>query len=1093
MKYCLLIILLLFSFPANSQNSEIYTTAISSTKLNLINEENNKWYFKADDSLEFSKEHIDTNGWITTRLYKMWRTIPGLKDFRGPAWYRLYLDIPEQADYALFIPRHNRAIQLYFNGKFIGETNPVMDGKAPHTIAKPQLVIIPSEEIKKGVNVLAFRAFELDGFSGMIQGLAMGNVFEITRYWTRFILINGTLSIVMIFLFAYFFMQFLLRKKDLFYLYYSLLCLSLSMWITGYSGLGNYIIDDYLVYVFFTYWGGILSFLMTILFLHSLYGYKLNKFSLALISFYSILLLIPPFNFLIDGTNYFFNVYIFNPFSLSSFISAGYFSYLVIRSIREKKPFAIYVACGISVLIIVVLLGALRYMGVLSIPSYMSEGFFIMNLCFSLLLIHKFAKVHTDLEKSHEDLKVLDRMKDDFLATTSHEFRTPLHGIIGLSESIADGSLGPVNEEQLESIGLIRQSASQLNRLVSDILDFSRLNAGRADLLIREMDLGSAIKTVISLIRPTVRDIEVRITDVIEDIPKIRADPDRVRQILMNLVGNAVKFTDRGTVTVRARRHGDDMVAVTVEDTGPGISGKDMERIFSPFERAADPDTQKAGGAGLGLAISKRLVELHGGTVTAESRIGEGSAFTFTLPVRPVIRGIEKTSSAEFPMRGGMSETALMQGLAENEFPDPGIFQEIMPARSQAVILAVDDDPVNLKVLGALCARAGHKIVTAADGPEALQKIQDTGIDLVLLDLMLPGMSGFEVCQKIRSMKEGERLPIIVVTARDQASDLVKGFKTGANDYITKPFNRNELLMRIENQLAIKHMLDMERSVVNELRMDRDSISNLFQRSVALKESAIQMAEWEHIIRDDLDIARQFQMKLMTHGMSVPAIDSYVHYRPLLQIGGDIYDIFEVRPGVLRVFLADATGHGINASLNTVKILSEYAVVKETLAAPADVVNHLNRRFVMFFRDYQIVFTCVLADIDTVAGSVTMTTPGHPGQFLLSRSGAAPVKIRGPIIGLTDEISYEDRAYEFNPGDALVLFTDGVFEYYDRDRNFHRNQSLADTGVFDEIIALGPSSQTAEEIARRMMDHFAGAGAGVTIDDDVTLLVLKHR
>ncbi|TFH62053.1 MAG: response regulator, partial [Gemmatimonadales bacterium] len=638
-----------------------------------------------------------------------------------------------------------------------------------------------------------------------------------------------------------------------------------------------------------------------------------------------------------------------------------------------------------------------------------------MNFVFAIVLASRYSQANTDLEKAHGDLLILDKMKDDFLATTSHELRTPLHGIIGLTESLEEGTLGEVNDTQRESLELIRGSAERLNGLVSSILDFSKLRAGKADLIIEEMDMGDAVKSVVSLMKPAAKDRPLEFVTDLAPLPAIWADRNRVYQVLLNLVGNAIKFSPEGTITLRTSG-GDGMVRVEVADTGPGIEKGDLERIWTPFVQAEEPDTRKTGGTGLGLAISKQLVELHGGRIWVESEKGKGSSFIFELPIEARVTGIvrERPGAPESPIPA-QAESELTAALKKTR-------------HTSAVILAVDDDFVNLKILEHLCTSAGYRLITATSGPAGLEIIEKEPVDLVLLDLMLPGMSGYETCQRIRSMERGRYVPVIMLTARDRVGDLLHGFETGANDYITKPFNRHELVMRIESQLAIKELLDMKRSVANGLRQEKESITGLFQRSLALKESTLQMVEWEHIIREDLDIAHAFQMKLMTHERNIPGIESYVDYHPLLHVGGDLYDIFELRPGVVRIFQADATGHGITASLNTVKILSEYAVIKEAMGSPADIVNFLNQRFTKSFTEYNIVFTCVVADINLESLTLTMASAGHPHQFILRNGEVSTIRPPGPIIGLSADVNYEEETCRFGRGDLLFLYTDGLLD-----------------------------------------------------------------
>ncbi|MBN2158238.1 MAG: SpoIIE family protein phosphatase [Spirochaetes bacterium] len=878
----------------------------------------------------------------------------------------------------------------------------------------------------------------------------------------------------------YFMFIFFKRQKERYYLYFSLLSLSIGLWIIGYKHLILFLFDHQIVYIFITYIPAITVCIFLLEFIHSYFNIEKNITVKILIIIFIILACELLVEQTITSQITYYARYLYSIFMVLSLLSIIYSISISIKEISKNTPYSNRILISLIILLLTTGYSSLTFMDIIKSEPVLVEGFFIMSLIFASILASRFAQVHTDLEKAHNDLLVLDKMKDDFLATTSHELRTPLHGIMGIAESLTDGTLGPVNAAQKENLELIRSSSSHLTSLVNEILDFSKMRAGRADLILDNIRVDDIAATVVSLLRPSAAERGLEITADLKKPPAIKADRNRLRQIFINLVGNAVKYTETGSITVTVEP-AESGVRVTVRDTGPGIDAKDLERIWEPFTQAEDPDRRRAGGTGLGLAITKYLVELHDGRIWAESEKGKGSAFMFELPAEPKSRGILKETAAIEPLQPSAGEAAI--AVAE---PSEDQGYRIKSKYSSAVILAVDDDPVSIRVVENLCLLVGYDLVTAANGPEALSVIYEREVDLVLLDLMLPGMSGFEVCQEIRKLEKARYIPIIMVTARDGTGDLVKGFTTGANDYVTKPFNREELLVRIENQLVIKQMLDMEKSVINGLRQEKDSISNLYQRSMDLKESTLQMVEWEHIIREDLDIATSFQLKLMTHERSIPGIETSVRYRPLLKIGGDLYDIFEFRPGVARVFIADATGHGITASLNTVKILSEYAAVKETLSAPEVVMNYMNRRFVQLFRDYQIVFTCVVADINIAESTIVAAQAGHPAQLILRGRESIQVRPPGPIIGFSAQMEYQEETHEFRQGDIFFLYTDGLLELSQPDAG---GPLPYDTDILAKAVADSFDARGIEEGGEELLKQFRAGRK--RLDDDVTFIAIR--
>jgi two-component system sensor histidine kinase ChiS len=404
------------------------------------------------------------------------------------------------------------------------------------------------------------------------------------------------------------------------------------------------------------------------------------------------------------------------------------------------------------------------------------------------------------LEEKNQALSRLDQLKDTFLANTSHELRTPLHGIIGLAESLLDGARGALAEGARAQLRLIVASARRLTSLVNDILDFSKLKHRTIDLRTRPVDLRALVEVVFTLSEPMIRDKTLRLeNEVPEELPLALADEDRLQQILVNLVGNAVKFTAGGTVTVSAEEADGGMLAVTVADTGVGISPEAQARIFESFEQGDGRAAREYGGTGLGLTITKQLVELHGGTIAVESEPGKGARFTFTIPA-----GEHAPMSARpSQLDARISRANITVDAGDSEPPPPSSRRfDTQPgdAGPRIRVLAVDDDPVNLAVVESfLAAMPRFTLATATSGQRALDLLDKAKnrFDIVLLDIMMPKMTGYEVCRRMRLRAGPNELPIVLLTAKSLVSDLVEGFDAGANDYLTKPFAKRELIARI--------------------------------------------------------------------------------------------------------------------------------------------------------------------------------------------------------------------------------------------------------------------------------------------------------
>ncbi|MGV8837273.1 two-component regulator propeller domain-containing protein, partial [Cellvibrio sp.] len=395
-------------------------------------------------------------------------------------------------------------------------------------------------------------------------------------------------------------------------------------------------------------------------------------------------------------------------------------------------------------------------------------------------------------------LQQVDKLKDEFLANTSHELRTPLNGIIGLAESLLDGLNGPLPAHTRYSLRLIAASGKRLAALVDDILDFAKLKNQGVVLHKKAVDLRVLVDIVITLSRPLIGDKPLTLHNhVPENLPAAYADEDRLLQILHNLIGNAVKFTHEGSINIYAEvNEKDDQILVQIADSGIGIAAEHLTTIFQPFQQVDGRAERVYGGTGLGLSITKQLVELHGGTISVQSNAGQGSVFCFSLPL-----------SLELPAQSAVDDTA--HEIAANFVETPT--QQLNESRAartgktfQGHILVVDDDSVNRLVLVNHLALRNYRVTEAASGEEAIALVEEHGdIDLVLLDIMMPKMSGYETCRRLRESYRTYELPIIFLTARSQTQDLVMGFEVGANDYLIKPISKEELLARVDMHLQL--------------------------------------------------------------------------------------------------------------------------------------------------------------------------------------------------------------------------------------------------------------------------------------------------
>ena len=389
------------------------------------------------------------------------------------------------------------------------------------------------------------------------------------------------------------------------------------------------------------------------------------------------------------------------------------------------------------------------------------------------------ARMNRDLEAARDTALEAARGKAKFLATMSHEVRTPMNGVIGMTQLLLDTGL---DAEQREYVQTIRSSGDALVAIVNDVLDWSKIDAGRLELDPRDIDVRVIVREVTELFSATARDkgLDLRLA-VAGDVPAtVVGDGVRIRQVLANLVGNAVKFTERGVVDVglRVLAPGDatgERLEVAVRDTGIGIPDESLSRLFHSFSQVDSSTARRFGGTGLGLAISKRLATAMGGDVTVESTVGKGSTFRLVLPLRRA----EPRRAA--PADGAPVEPAkadLLRGLATRH-----------PLR----VLLAEDNVVNQKVAVRLLERMGYTPDVAENGAAVLAALARVPYDVVLMDVQMPGVDGLEAARRIRAGESLVQPRIVAMTANVLAGEREACREAGMDDYVPKPIDREAL------------------------------------------------------------------------------------------------------------------------------------------------------------------------------------------------------------------------------------------------------------------------------------------------------------
>ncbi|MEP6768572.1 MAG: ATP-binding protein [Acidobacteriota bacterium] len=382
---------------------------------------------------------------------------------------------------------------------------------------------------------------------------------------------------------------------------------------------------------------------------------------------------------------------------------------------------------------------------------------------------------------SNDAVRQANQAKSVFLANMSHELRTPLNAILGYSEMLMEDASARGDSEVVSDLQKIQSAGKHLLGLINGVLDFSKIEAGKMKLFLETFEVSKVIEEAVNTARPLVENngnrLEVRCP---ADIGPMREDMTKVRQVLLNLLSNAAKFTQGGAVTLdvwRENRVDGNWVYLKVSDTGIGMTPEQVSRLFQPFTQADAATSRKYGGTGLGLALTQKFCTMMGGDIEVESAQGKGSAFTIRLPGE--IENFDgEASSVRVSTLTGMKLTDIAG-------PIP------LPGGPPKVVLVIDDDPVVLDLMQRTCSKAGYRVIATRSGEDGLRLAREKSPDLITLDVVMPGMDGWAVLEALKKDKAVGRIPVVIVTIADERD---RGIALGASDYFVKPVDHEKLM-----------------------------------------------------------------------------------------------------------------------------------------------------------------------------------------------------------------------------------------------------------------------------------------------------------
>ncbi len=666
-------------------------------------------------------------------------------------------------------------------------------------------------------------------------------------------------------------------------------------------------------------------------------------------------------------------------------------------------------------------------------------------------------------------LKQVDQLKDQFLANTSHELRTPLNGIIGLSESLKDGAAGKLSTEAVENLDMITNSGKRLTHLVNDILDFSKLKNHDLQLNLQPVDLHAVADVVLKLSEPLAQNKNLELVNTIStNVPLVEADENRIQQILHNLVGNAIKFSRNGKIVLGAHTT-IDFAEVSVADTGIGIAAEHLDKIFESFEQADGSTERQYDGTGLGLSVTKQLVELHKGSISVKSVIGKGSTFTFTLPLSSENRSGKLQEKAQAIER--------IQPIEADISHEREVSVEPGKEAKYTQILIVDDEPVNRRVLQNHLTVAGYGVKEAANGEEAL-KLIDKGehIDLVLLDVMMPGLSGYEVCEKIRAKYLTSELPVVLLTAKNRVSDLVTGFNAGANDYLTKPFSKNELLSRIKTHLNLNgiHKAASKFVPTEFIRsVGRAEITEVVLGDHVEKEVTVLFSD----IRGYTHLAEG-----MTPRQNFKFVNSYV---------GKMGPIIQDNEGFVNQYLGDGImalfpmggGNALQAAIDMQKAIQQYnlrRVNDGNIPISVGIGMHTGPLVMGIIGDIHRNDTAIIADTVNTASRMEGVTKHYGANIIISENSLETVENRedfslrylGKVrVKGKDEVVGIYECFDGDEEESMVMKQKTLKDFEKGLAHFLADEFPKASAVFDKVLTKNPNDGVAKYFMTKSAEY----------------------
>ncbi|MBF0442668.1 MAG: SpoIIE family protein phosphatase [Oligoflexales bacterium] len=708
-------------------------------------------------------------------------------------------------------------------------------------------------------------------------------------------------------------------------------------------------------------------------------------------------------------------------------------------------------------------------------------GFETLLFSFALAEKIKIEKKLKEIAQSEaiENLKISDRIKRQIFANTSHELRTPLNGILGFLDLIKREHYGKVDAVVMNQIVKVQSLASSLRTQVNNILELAKSGEKRLTLNPSKILLNEIIEELKVIgeglnLANTNSELTISKSWRTEDDPFFVSDHEKLFIIVRNLLANAFKFRDpnrKNSISIDFLLANDNSLVISIKDTGIGIRLEDQEKIFEEFFQVEGNESRRYEGTGLGLSIVRRYLEIIGGQIKVNSEIGKGTQFVLSIFPSPVLE--DGNQALKDRQAENTPEAAILKSLEKNSANDSLANAKLANQQEHFIgsgseskkmkILIVDDHKYNCEVIRDILHTEGYQVEMALGGEEGIEKMKSFLPDLILLDMMMPGLSGGDFIKFTKNDEKFHKIPVVFITARSSEDDLLQGLKMGADDYLTKPILSEELKLRV---------------------------GNIFSRIICARTQS----ERETIIKN-IGLIQEVHESFSSLSKQIPQIRVADCYQPAENVGGDWRAIFhDEKNQILEILIGDVTGHGISSAIytvaaagaikNTISMLDNMTDKRRPIDRVKIIATHLNSAILETSMKLNKMMTMIVISINLENGHGAILNAGHHPCLLGRRGEFKPLLAQGNPIGTKAAQEFECSEFQFFSGDILFLYTDGLVE------NRGLNGKKLTLTKLRQILA---RSHDVDEIKKEILDILPKLWCDDAIEDDYSFLVIQRQ